>query len=528
MAKRKPRTTPEGMGRSDRPRGGGDDRPDPVRVSLVSLGCAKNLIDSERILGAAGIAGIEIASHPDDADVIVINTCGFIGPAREESLGAIREACGIKERSRRPKKVVVVGCLAQRSGGEILREAPGVDAILGLGQYGGIGEFLADLVRKNGAVLPPLGPVLSPLGSPKGTVEGTGGLPIVRVADPTTACNAEVGRFRLTPPHYAYLRISEGCDNPCTFCTIPSIRGRFRSKPIPEVETEARELVASGARELVLISQDTTSYGSDLEGGRGLADLLDRLASVDGVRWIRVLYAYPTSLDDRIIDAIVRIPQVVKYIDLPIQHIDERMLRRMGRRMDEAGTRRLLDRLRERIPGLYLRTTLLVGFPGEGKDEFRRLLDFVRDFRFERLGAFAYSREEGTPAARLGEEVPEELRKERFERIMLAQQEVAFAQSRSRIGQVCEAVVDGRESGRMTARSAGEAPEIDPRIFLVGNFGNAARGGGNSGNAARGGGNSGNAARGGGNLALGEFVEVRITGARDYDLFGKTCTRNGR
>jgi ribosomal protein S12 methylthiotransferase len=474
MARRRKATERTGRagttnGRNDDPEiPSGPAAPEPVRVSLVSLGCAKNLIDSEMILGSAGTAGLAIVSRPEDADLLVVNTCGFIGPAREESLAAIREACAVKEASP-GKKVVVVGCLAQRSAEDLRREAPGIDAIVGLGQYGRIGEFLLELTGGNG---------------------GAG--PRLLVGDPNTACNAEVGRFRLTPPHYAYLRVSEGCDNPCTFCAIPAIRGRFRSKPLAEIEAEARELVASGARELVLISQDTTSYGIDLHGRPALPELLERLAGIDGVRWLRVLYAYPTTLTDDAIDALARIDRAVKYLDLPLQHIDDRMLRRMGRRMDEAATRGLLARLRERIPGLVLRTTFLVGFPGEGEGEFRRLLDFVREFRFERLGTFAYSREEGTPAARLKEEVPEEVRRERVERLMLAQQEVAFAHNRSRIGQVAEAVIDGREGGRWTARSQGEAPEIDPQIFLTGP---AAR-----------------------DLEIGRFLDVRITGTMDYDL----------
>lgn len=503
-----PRRSRGRTGRSRRDPGGGRAVPptgasDPVLVNLVSLGCPKNLIDSELILGRAGEAGVAITSRAEDADVIVVNTCGFIDAARQESIQAIREACESKRASRGRKRVLVVGCLAQRSGEEIRRLLPQVDAIVGLGQYDGIGNLILELSGKNGTRQLP-----------------GGGRDLI--AEPNRACSAEVGRFRLTPRHYAYLRISEGCDNPCTFCAIPGIRGPFRSKPLPEIEAEARELVRSGARELILISQDTTSYGIDLGGKFLLPDLLERVASVDGVRWVRVLYVYPTFFSDDMIEAMARIPKVLKYIDIPIQHIADRILRRMGRRMDETDTRRLLSRLRERIPGLYLRTTFIVGFPGEGEDEFRSLLDFVRDFRFERMGVFTYSREEGTPAARMDGTLPEEVVLRRREELMLVQQEVAFAQNRSRIGETCEAVIDGEEGGASIARSHGEAPEIDPLILIPRIQASPQE--------RRGLQETSPAARGfreltvlprrtaQGRPEVGEFLNIQITGTRGYDL----------
>ncbi len=421
--------------------------PGPVRVNLISLGCPKNLVDSENILGSVGSAGLAITPSADDADVIVINTCSFIDSAKQESIQTILEACEVKRTSARPKKVVVTGCLAQRYGEDLRKEMPEVDAVIGLSQYGGIGGLLESLALRSE------------------DEDGEG--PLYRVADPNTACNAEVGRLRLTPTHYAYLRISEGCDNPCTFCAIPSFRGRFRSKPLADIEAEARELAASGARELVLISQDTTSYGVDIDGRFLLPQLLERLAGVEGVRWIRVLYVYPTAFSDEMIDAVARIPRVLPYVDLPIQHISDRMLRRMGRRMNEGDTRRLLGRMRERIPGLYLRTTFIVGFPGEGEADFQALQDFVKEFRFERLGVFTYSHEEDTPAYRMADDVPAALKAERRERLMLAQQEIAFAHNHRRVGEVCDVLVDARERGKLIARSHGEAPEIDPRIYLL-------------------------------------------------------------
>jgi ribosomal protein S12 methylthiotransferase len=443
------RTKAKGKGKS-LPAGG-----EPVRVNLISLGCPKNLVDSEMILGQVGSAGLSIATRPEDADVIVINTCSFIDSAKEESINTILAACEVKKRSRTQKRVVVTGCLAQRYGQELRREVPEVDAIIGLGQYDGIGGLLKELAESDRDR------------AGRGRDGEPDRQPVFRVDDPNRACTAEVGRFRLTPRHYAYLRISEGCDNPCTFCSIPSFRGRFRSKPIPAVEEEVRELAASGAEEIVIISQDTTSYGLDLDGKFQLPRLLERVASVEGVRWVRVLYVYPACFSDEMIDAVAGIDKVLKYIDVPIQHIDDRMLRRMGRRMNEADTRRLLGRMRERIPGLYLRTTFIVGFPGEEEREFQNLLDFAGEFRFERMGVFAYSREEGTPAARMAEEVPAKTVRSRMERLMLAQQEVAFAQNHSRVGQSCEVLIDGREGGKFHGRSYGEAPEIDPRIFLA-------------------------------------------------------------
>jgi len=422
--------------------------PAPIRVNLISLGCPKNLVDSEMILGSAGAEGLEVAASPEDADVIVINTCSFIESAKAESIQAILEACELKSSSETPKKVVVTGCLAQRYGAELRKEVPEVDAIIGLGEYDDIGSALRSLT------------------------ESRRHKQIFRLGDPDKACNAEVGRFRLTPSHYAYVKISEGCDNPCTFCSIPSFRGGFRSKPLRLIEEEVRELAQSGTKEVVVISQDTTSYGIDLTGKFELPRLLETIAAVDGIRWIRVLYVYPSFVTDEMISAIAEIDKVVKYIDIPLQHISDKMLRRMGRRSNESKTRALLDKLRERIPGLYLRTTFIVGFPGEDDAEFDTLKRFVRDSKFERLGVFTYSQEEGTPAATFSDQVPEDVRKARLEEIMLVQQANAFAHNRSRRGEKAQVIVEGLEpakQGKRAAwrcRSTGEAPEIDPIIYV--------------------------------------------------------------
>jgi ribosomal protein S12 methylthiotransferase len=463
----------------------------------VSLGCPKNLVDSEMILGKAGEDGLVITPSASDADVIIVNTCGFIESAKEESIQAILEACELKRSSKEPKKVVVAGCLGQRYGAELRKEVPEVDAIIGLGEYDDMGAAL------------------------RGIAAERKGKRLFRVSDPDKACSAEVGRFRLTPSHYAYVKISEGCDNPCTFCAIPGIRGGFRSKPIPMIEEEVRELAASGAREIVLISQDTTSYGIDLYGKLELERLLEAVAAVDGIEWIRILYVYPSFLTDAMIDAIARIEKVVKYVDIPIQHISDKMLRRMGRRSNETKTRALLERMRERIPGLYLRTTFIVGFPGEDEKEFGILRDFVREFAFERLGVFPYSEEEGTPAATFADPVPPPVRASRHEEIMLVQQENAFRQNASRRGETTRVLVDAELDGtsrsrRFVARSRGEAPEIDPTIIVsVPARGPRARD-----------------AKGfveidlarpprGLEARTGEFLDVRITGSKDYDLLAE-------
>jgi len=471
-----------------------------LKVHMVSLGCPKNLVDSEMVLGDAAADDLAITTDPEDADVLLVNTCGFIDKAKEESINTILEMCEIKRASGTPKKVVVLGCLAQRYGADLRKEVPEVDAILGLGEYEDIGSTLRSLFS---------------------------GEHFFRVSDPDKACNAEVGRFRLTPAHYAYVKISEGCDNPCTFCAIPAIRGRFRSKPLPMILEEVREFASNGAREICLISQDTTSYGFDSSGRFELPRLLEAVAAVQGVEWIRLLYAYPSSLSDEIIDAVAGIGKVIKYLDLPLQHISDTMLRHMGRRSNEAKTRALLTMLRERIPGLYLRTTFIVGFPGEGEEEFQALRDFVREFKFERLGVFTYSDEEGTPAARFAGQVPEDVRERRSREIMLAQQENAFQHNRSRKGSLANVLVDAIDgpdrAGKMVlrARSYGEAPEIDPVIFVRASKGRASRPAISPGGGAPGGGFrelSAGAGKGLEGSQPGDFLAVRIAGSKGYDL----------
>ena len=482
----------------------GEDASREVRVTMVSLGCPKNLVDSEVMLGNLGSRGLVVTHDADDADIILVNTCGFIDSAKEESIQSILEACELKRKSRKPKKVVVTGCLGQRYGRELEKEIPELDAIVGLGEYGNLADTLLDLTRNESETIH------------------------YQVSDPTKSCNAEVGRFRLTPGHYAYIRMSEGCDNPCTFCAIPAIRGRFRSKPIPMILEEARELVASGAREIVLISQDTTSYGVDLDGKFHLHRLLEELARVEGVEWIRLLYAYPAYMTDEMIEAIASIPQVVKYVDMPLQHISDTVLRRMGRRMNETKTRALLRKMRERIPGLYLRTTFIVGFPGESEEEFETLRGFIEEFRFERLGVFPYSSEETTPAAGFAGQVGKKVIEKRLEELMLTQQRIAFSQNRERRGEVVDVLVDSLvddcdhpPAALAKGRSHGEAPEIDPCVFLTEPKGSASDPSPGEGS---------NRENGFKEIPLlgrtsssrvvrpGEFVRARIVGSCEYDV----------
>jgi ribosomal protein S12 methylthiotransferase len=412
-----------------------------VSVALVSLGCAKNLVDSERMLALLAEGGCTVGAPVEEADAIVVNTCGFLAAAREESLGVIREALAHKRK--KGVRVVVAGCLATRDGKKLFREAPGIDAVLG--------------VHERQHILAAV----------------TGKTPFARASVSAVPARAvsDAGRFRLTPRHTAYLRISEGCSQRCTFCTIPMIRGPLRSKPPEMVLTEARELVADGATELNVIAQDTTSYGRDLrdEPSRGprLASLLKSLDKLDGVRWIRLLYTYPRRFTDELIETLAAGERVVKYVDLPLQHISDGVLRRMGRGVSRKTIETLLGKLR-RIKGLAIRTTFIVGFPGETQREFEELLDLVREFRFDAMGAFEFSREEGSVAASFPGQIPDEVKAERARQIMLAQQEIAFAANARRVGKCVEILVDGRAAkGRCVGRAYFQAPDTDSVCLLT-------------------------------------------------------------
>ncbi len=415
----------------------------PPVVSFVSLGCAKNLVDSEMMLGQIAASGALISGDESLADTVVVNTCGFLESSRLEALEIIEELA-VRKRAGSLKRIVVAGCLVQRDGDKLLQAAPDIDALVGVNNRddivqavwrmdrdAGVDQYMGDYHRFE------------------------------------THAWHDRGRLRLTPRHYAYVRISEGCNQKCTFCTIPSIRGPMRSKTPDELVEEARELVDDGARELLLIGQDTTSFGGDIGDEAGLAGLLRRLDRDVAADWIRLMYVYPSVMTDEIIDAIAQSERFVKYIDIPLQHINDRMLKRMHRRVTRKQTETLLRRLRDRIPGVSIRTTFIVGFPGETETEFAELVDFVSGAGFDAAGAFVYSLEPETPAGRMREQIADEIKQERHERLMLAQQEVALRAARGWIGREMDVLVDGRDAeGRTVARHRGQAPEVDAVCLL--------------------------------------------------------------
>ncbi len=439
--------------------------------AFISLGCPKNTVDSERMLGKLAQEGYTLTADPSGADVVVINTCGFIEPARQESLGVIREMLALKEEGG-VGAVVVAGCLAERKREELLQEVPGVDHIMGVFARE---EIVAVLDRTLAHK----------------TAEEQRSL--FRPA-PVKALE-DTARLRYTARHYAYLKISEGCDRLCTFCAIPMMRGKHLTKPIEEVLREARELAADGVRELNLVGQDTTYYGKDLYGRTRLAELLRELDRIPGIEWIRLLYAYPMYVDDDLLQTLATTKKVVPYLDMPLQHASDRVLRRMARRVDRAGTEALVGKLRAAVPNLTLRTTFIVGFPGETEAEFGELCDFVQAQRFERVGVFPYSFEPGTPAARLDGHLPEEVKLDRRDTLMEIQQTIALEWARQQIGREIEVIVDGPDPevpGHYLARTPADAPEIDPFLRLKGK-----------------------------NLAAGDLVRARVTGADGYDLIGR-------
>jgi ribosomal protein S12 methylthiotransferase len=434
----------------------------PTKVAFIALGCAKNLVDSEKMLGQLAEHGAIITSDESDADVIVVNTCGFLEASRVEAHEAIAEAVEQK-RTGRCRRVVVAGCLVQRDGERLLDAVPGIDALVGVHQ-------------RDDVVTAALSPLLGKnekrgernTRSPKGKKTETRPRPDLFLGDYHPYVATDTARLRLTPRHYAYLRISEGCNQRCTFCTIPAIRGPMHCKPVEVILAEARELASDQAVELNLIGQDTTSYGRDIGYGPGLAGLLRELNRLDEVAWIRLLYAYPTDFTDEMIDAIAECERVVKYIDIPLQHINDRILKAMHRRVTRRQTETLLQRLRDRIPGVTIRTTFIAGFPGETEAEFEELLTFVKEFGFSAVGVFPYSQEPDTPAGRMKGQLPAEVKEARADAIMEVQQEVAFAQAARRRGQLLDVLIDAKlKDGQYVGRHAGQAPEVDSVTYVL-------------------------------------------------------------
>ncbi len=425
------------------------------KINVITLGCSKNLVDSEHLMAQLDEAGYEIVTDSNDTDakVVVINTCGFIGDAKEEAIQTILE-CAQAKADGRIERLFVMGCLSERYADELRSEIPEVNDYFGA-------RSLKEVVEALGAdYLPEL----------------------------------ETERLLTTPDHYAYLKIGEGCNWHCAYCAIPLIRGNHRSVPMEKVLEEAEGLVAVGVKEIIVIAQDTTYYGKDLYGKRMLAELLRKLCAIEGVEWVRLHYAYPTDFPQEVIEVMRDEPKICKYLDIPLQHISDNQLSAMRRRITKAETEALVERLRSEIPDIALRTTMLVGFPGETEEDFEELCDFVRKVRFERLGAFAYSEEEGTPSALTMEDnVPEEVKESRVERLMQIQKRISLALNAERVGKTMRAIIDRTEGEYYIGRSQYDSPEVDEEILITSPK----------------------------ELEMGQMVDVLITDCEEYDLYGK-------
>ena len=436
-----------------------------VKVGMICLGCAKNQVDGEMLMAALRNGGFETVSDPAESDIAIINTCGFIDSAKKESIGEILELVDLKNDGI-IEKIVVTGCLAERYKDEIRRDIPEVDAVLGIGAN-------ADIVNK--------------------FKELVGGEAVESFPDKyqMPLCG---DRDLSTPNYYAYLKIAEGCDNNCTYCAIPMIRGKQRSRTIENIVEEAEGLVNNGVKELIVIAQDTSRYGIDIYGEFSLARLLKALAKIENLKWIRVLYCYPEAITEELIDVFASEDKVVKYLDLPLQHASGKVLKRMNRRGDREKLTALINKLRERIPGIVLRSTFIVGFPGETEEDFTELAEFVKDMEFDRMGCFAYSQEDGTPAARMKEQLDEETKEERARIIMESQMDIMDRINRRHIGKILEVMVDGfdEEQECYFGRSYMDAPDVDGFVYF----------------------NSEN------ELNPGDFVTVEIEDAIDADLYG--------
>ncbi len=437
-------------------------------VSMVSLGCAKNLVDAERMLYLLKEAGHTLTVEPGDAEIAVVNTCGFIQSAKEEAIETILELVELKNEGTL-KGIIVTGCLAERYREEMAEQFPEVDAVIGLGDE----KLLCDVVDRIAS-----------------------GERVVQFA-PKLDLPLTGGRVLSTLPFFAYLKIAEGCSNGCTYCAIPQIRGRYRSVPMGDVLKEAQWLASHGVTELVVVAQDTTRYGEDLYGDSRLPELLQKLCQIDGFRWIRVLYCYPERITDELIDVIAAEPKIVKYLDIPVQHCSGKILKAMRRGGDEASLRELFAKLRERIPGITLRTTLMTGFPGETEEDFEQLSAFVEEMRFDRMGCFSYSEEEHTVAASMPDMVEESVRIHRAEMLTEQQMTISYALNEQRVETVTEAVIEGYDKWAECwfGRTAADAPDIDGKLFIAGTPQDGYR--------------------------VGQYVKVEITDMLDFDLIGE-------
>ena len=439
-----------------------------MKILFVSLGCDKNLVDSEKMLGILSKRGYEFTDDEAEAEVIVVNTCCFIGDAKEESIGELIRLGKLKEDGKL-KVLIATGCLAQRYSSEIFDDLPEVDAVMGTMSIESIGDIVEEALSKKEEKISKIDPLDAKPYSDSHRSLTTGG-------------------------HYAYLKIAEGCNKRCTYCIIPYVRGSYRSIPMEDIVKEAEELSAAGVKELILVAQETTLYGTDLYGKKSLPELLKKLCEIDGIRWIRLLYAYPEEITDEMIDVIASEDKICKYLDLPIQHSENTILRRMGRKTSKESIEALIEKLRQRIPGMCLRTTLISGFPGETEDEFEELYRFVNETEFDRLGVFTYSAEEGTPAAEMPDQIPSETAIRRRDEIMELQQAVSFDLNESHVGEILEVLIEGYlpEDRIYVGRTYRDAPGVDGLFFLEADK----------------------------ELMTGDIVKAKVTQALGYDLSG--------
>lgn len=438
-----------------------------MKILLISLGCDKNLVDSEMMLGMLEEKGYTFTDDESEAEAVVVNTCCFINDAKEESINTLLEMAQLKE-SGQLKALIAAGCLAQRYREEIQKEIPQVDAIVGTTAVAEIVEALDEVLAGKGSN---------------------------HYQDINAAPVTGAKRLVTTGGHFAYLKIAEGCDKHCTYCIIPKVRGGFRSVPMESLLEEASRLAEGGVKELILVAQETTLYGVDLYGKKSLPALLHKLAQISGIYWIRILYCYPEEITDELIDTIAAEPKVCHYLDIPIQHASDNILKRMGRRTTEAELRGMIGRLREKIPDICLRTTLISGFPGETKEDFENLYNFVDEMEFDRLGVFTYSQEEDTPAAAMPEQIADKIKEARRDELMELQQEIAFEKAKDMVGRVLTVIIEGKVADEETyvGRTYRDAPNVDGYLFV-----NTTA-----------------------NLMTGDFVKVLVTDANEYDLIGE-------
>jgi ribosomal protein S12 methylthiotransferase len=440
-----------------------------TKIGMISLGCPKNLVDTEVMLGLLSKDQYEITNDQDNADVMIVNTCAFIEDSKKESVDTILEVAELKKTGKL-KKLVVTGCLAQRYKAKLERELPEVDHFVGTGEFQNITEFVRE--------------------TPNNTME----LPVARskVAKPLYVYDELTPRISTLPKHTSYVKIAEGCSRTCSFCIIPRLRGDSRSRAIDSIVAEVKNLVKSGTKEFNLIAQDLTAYGLDREDGATLEKLLREMVKVEGIEWIRLMYNYPMYFTDSLIELIRDSKVICNYVDMPLQHIDSELLLSMDRKTDENEVRTLVKKLRQMIPGITLRTSLIVGFPGETQAQFEKLKDFVREMEFDRLGVFTYSQEEGTKAAMMPNQISDKVKKQRQEEIMLMQQEISNRRNAQAVGKTMRVMIDfpTKEKNMFVARSEGQAMEIDGNVFVTGE-----------------------------NLTPGSFVDVKINKSLEYDLF---------